>query len=70
MQLVSASVARMKMHTRDKSVKLNAGQGGNDLLGNRKQTGDQKLVAGNLALVSALPQLIFDPLSACSQLAL
>jgi hypothetical protein len=26
------------------------GQGANDLLGNRKQIGDQKLVAGNLAL--------------------
>ena len=28
------------------------GQGGNDLLGNRKQQGEQKLVLGNLALVS------------------
>ena len=27
------------------------GQGGNDLLGNRKQQGEQKLVLGNLALV-------------------
>ena len=30
------------------------GQGGNDLLGNRKQTGHQELVRGNLALVSNL----------------
>ena len=31
------------------------GQGGNDLLGNRKQTGHQELVRGNLALVSDHP---------------
>ena len=36
------------------SAFLISGQGGNDLLGNRKQTDDQKLVAGNLALVSLL----------------
>lgn len=28
-----------------------AGEGGNDLLGTRKQTGEQKLLRGNLALV-------------------
>ena len=38
-----------------------AGQGGNDLLGNRQQNGEQQLRLGNLALVSLpkhhLPQL-------------
>lgn len=45
----------------DKSA-CHAGQGGNDLLGNRKQVADQELVRGNIALVSAhhLPSSYVD----------
>lgn len=42
------------IQTRSNAIELvfvNLGQGGNDLLGNRKQQGEQKLVLGNIALV-------------------
>ena len=35
-----------------------AGQGGNDLLGNRQQNGEQQLRLGNLALVSLLSTVV------------
>lgn len=41
------------------------GQGGNDLLGNRKQTGHQELVRGNLALVSNYVSHILYRLMLC-----
>lgn len=38
------------------------GEGGNDLLGNKKQVADQTLVRGNLALVSCCPVTLKTPL--------
>jgi len=35
-----------------------AGQGGNDLLGNRQQNGEQQLRLGNLALVSTSSTIV------------
>ena len=44
-----------------------AGEGGNDLLGNKRQTGHQKLKAGNLALVHNPTLLPFEVKAMCHE---